>query len=390
MLLDRRHAGAVGLDAAGDLDLARRAARLDAQGDGRKADHDALDQGRAGAAEGLDAAMHDELADRLADLDADGTVGMGGDAVELRDVHGPGIDIEAARALAEGFDRRVDFQFMHNAEIHKTNAARAIRGDFCVGGPAIDDAPIVEHHVVDAIGYDRASIAHDINMSAVNREDAAGDLVRRAGCDPAIAVDRIGLQTPHVEPTTLVAGAADKDAAAANRRTVASSREADEVRADDDAVVGLHVPERERAVDDIDAVAVRPFFLAAGVSRDNVEAVHIDMAAAHLVARQNLHTSGRCHVAQFDPAKAGYGGIVEDRALVRRRVEPDIMNPVIGRQLKTISSGGEGDGSPVTVAAQRLSGRKANGGRIGQAATNHYVMCTLILDCRNQLINRGD
>ena len=161
-------------------------------------------------------------------------------------------------------------------------------------------------------------------MSAVNREDAAGDLVRRAGRDPAIAVDRIGLQPPHVEPPACVAGAADEDAAAANRRAVAAGRKADEVGADDHAVVGLHVPERERAVDDIDAVAVRPVFLAARVGRDDVEAVHVDMAAAHFVARQNPNAAGRRHAAQFDPAEAGHGGVVEDRALVRRGVEPDI------------------------------------------------------------------
>jgi len=70
MLLDRRHAGAIGLDAAGDLDLARRTTRLDAQGNGREEDHDALDQRRAGAAERFDTAVHDKPADRLADLDA--------------------------------------------------------------------------------------------------------------------------------------------------------------------------------------------------------------------------------------------------------------------------------------------------------------------------------
>jgi hypothetical protein len=44
MLLDRGYAGPVRPDAAGDLDLARRAARLDAQPDGGKADDLALDQ----------------------------------------------------------------------------------------------------------------------------------------------------------------------------------------------------------------------------------------------------------------------------------------------------------------------------------------------------------
>jgi hypothetical protein len=70
VLLDRSHTGAIGLDAAADLDLARRTARFDAQGDGGKADHYALDQRRSGAAECLNATVNDEPADRLADLNA--------------------------------------------------------------------------------------------------------------------------------------------------------------------------------------------------------------------------------------------------------------------------------------------------------------------------------
>src|SRR6185437_5307552 len=38
-----------------------------------------------------------------------------------------------------------------------------------------------------------------------------------------------------------------------------------------------------------------------------------------------------------DPAEAGDGGIVEDRALVRRRVARDIVNPVVAKQRKTVA-----------------------------------------------------
>lgn len=51
MLLDRSHASPVGFDAARDLDLPRRTAGLDVEGDGRERDHDALDQRRTGTAE---------------------------------------------------------------------------------------------------------------------------------------------------------------------------------------------------------------------------------------------------------------------------------------------------------------------------------------------------
>src|SRR5665213_4361667 len=129
MLLDRSHASSVGFDATRNLDLARRTAGLDAESDGRERDHDALDQRRTGAAKRLDATVNDEPADRLADLNAYRTVGVRDDAIELREVHGAGIDIEAARALAEGFDRGVDFQFMHDSEVHEADAARTMRGD---------------------------------------------------------------------------------------------------------------------------------------------------------------------------------------------------------------------------------------------------------------------
>lgn len=97
MLFNRANAGAVGLDAAGNLDLACRTAGFDAERDGRRRDNDALDQRGAGAAERLDATVHDELADGLADLDADRAVGVGDDTVKFREVDRAGIDIEAAR-----------------------------------------------------------------------------------------------------------------------------------------------------------------------------------------------------------------------------------------------------------------------------------------------------
>src|SRR6185437_16122906 len=245
MLLDRGHAGAVGFDAAGDFNLACRTAGLDAQSDGGQGDHDPFDQRRPGAAESLDTAVDDQSANRLADLDADRAVRVSNDAVKFRKVHSAGIDIEAACALAKSFDRCVDFEFMHNAEVHETDAAWAMRGDLRFGCPTIHETPVIEDHVVDAVGHDWAAIAHDVDVSAVDREDAAGDLIRSTGRDSAIAVDRIRLQTPHIEPAAFVARAAHENAAASNRCAVAASRETDEVRTDDHAIIGLHVPERE-------------------------------------------------------------------------------------------------------------------------------------------------
>src|SRR5665213_4040035 len=288
--------------------------------------------------------MHDEAADGLADLNADRAVGMGDNAVELREVDRADIPMEAARALTEGLDRRVDLQFMDDAEVDEADAAGAMRGDFRLRGPAIHHAPVVQHHVVDAIGHDRPAIAHHIGIGAVNREHTTGDLIRRARRNAAVAVDRIGLQPPHVEPAGLVAAAADKDAAAANRLAIATRRTADEIGTDPPAGILLHVPERERAVDDVDAVAVWAFFLAASIGRDDIKSIHIDVASAHLVAGENLNAAGRRDAAQFDPPETFDRGVVEDRAFVLGGVQANVVDTVVRRQLKAINTRGESDG----------------------------------------------
>jgi hypothetical protein len=65
MLPDWDYAGAVGLDAAADVDLARRTAGLDTQADRAEAAYDTLDQRRAGAPERLDLPSHDQPTYRL-------------------------------------------------------------------------------------------------------------------------------------------------------------------------------------------------------------------------------------------------------------------------------------------------------------------------------------
>ena len=95
MQFDRVDTFAVGEQSAGNIDLPCGTARLDTEGGRRKLNDDAFDQRVARAAIGFNAAADADLADRLADLDADRAIGMGHDAVELRRVHGPRIDVEA-------------------------------------------------------------------------------------------------------------------------------------------------------------------------------------------------------------------------------------------------------------------------------------------------------
>jgi len=102
--------------------------------------------------------------------------------------------------------------------------------------------------------------------------------------------------------------------------------------------------ECERAVDDVDAIAVRPFLLAASVSRDDVKSIDIDVASAHLVAGEKLNAAGRRDAAQFDPPETFNRGVVEYRALVLGSVQTEVVDTVVGRQLKAVDPCDESDG----------------------------------------------
>ena len=134
--------------------------------------------------------------------------GMSDDALELGRMDCSRIDVEATCALAEGFDWRIHLQHVDGAEIDKTDAARTEKISSHVGGPAVDSAPIVEHHVIGAIGRDGATVAHAVGKSAVNHEDPARNAVRRAGWDTAVAVDgQSGLAAMRPATAAVMSGA---------------------------------------------------------------------------------------------------------------------------------------------------------------------------------------
>src|SRR5262245_9594306 len=213
MLFDGRNAGAMRPEAAADFDFTRRRTGFDAKSHGRKSHHYPFDQRLAGAAEGLNAAMHHDPADRLADLNAHCAVRVGDHAIELGKVHCACVDVETASPETKGFDRSVDSQLIDDPEVYKPDAARTVRREFLIGDPAIDDTPIVQYHVIHAIGHNRAVIPNHVNMGAVDREDSPGDLVRRSGGNLAVAVHRLGVQSSYEKTAPLVTVTAHEDAA---------------------------------------------------------------------------------------------------------------------------------------------------------------------------------
>ena len=78
-------------------------------------------------------------------------------------------------------------------------------------------------------------------------------------------------------------GAADKNPATAHRSAFPAGGDADDVRADYDVVNSLHVPERERAVQNINAVTMWALGFGPRIGRHDVEAIHLDMPRAQHV-----------------------------------------------------------------------------------------------------------
>src|SRR5579872_4070624 len=107
--------------------------------------------------------MHFERTNRLADLDAHRAIGMRDDAVEYGAIDRPCVNVEPAGALPESFYRRLNLEAVDNAEVDEADTARSVGGDFFLGDPAIHRAPVVQHHIVDAIGCHRAAVADDVD-----------------------------------------------------------------------------------------------------------------------------------------------------------------------------------------------------------------------------------
>ena len=114
------YASAVRNQTTCNIYFTRRTTRFDAQGNSGELTT-TPDQG-GHATISLDGDEPDP-ADGLADLNADRPIGVGDNALELRGPDCSGIDIKAARALAECFDRRIDLKHVYSAEIDEPDTA---------------------------------------------------------------------------------------------------------------------------------------------------------------------------------------------------------------------------------------------------------------------------
>ncbi len=313
---------------------------------------------------------------------------MGRHALELREAHRAGVDVEAAGTGTEGLDRCQYLQRVDDVEVHEADAARAVRGQLLLGGPAVHVAPVVQHHVVDAVGHDRAAVAHLVDVRVEDGEHATGDLVRRAFRDAAVAVDRTRIELRHHEAASGKTGAADEDAAAANRCAFAARRQSDQVGADGHALVRLHVPQRERPLQNVDAEADRPVGIRTRVRAHDVQAVDVDMAALHGVSRQELYLPGDSEVGQPHAPQAGDCRVVEDGALVGRRRQLQSADFVVGAELQAVDAIGKLDRCQGAFPVQRLPGCETEGRRILQRAAHDDPADRRVQRRRDQGIDR--
>jgi hypothetical protein len=164
-------------------------------------------------------------------------------------------------------------------------------------------------------------------------------------------------------------------------RTGAPGRKTDKIGADRHVLIGLSVPQSERALEYIDVEIARPVGRGARVGGNDVEAVHLDVAASQFVDCEDLDTARGGNGAQFGLAKARDRGIVEDRALVRGSVETDVANPVVARQLKAIGPRGESDAGLCAGTGQRLARGKPDRRRVGEPAL-HRDLANIAVVCR--------
>ena len=119
---------------------------------------------------------------------------------------------------------------------------------FFFGHPPVNDAPVVERHIINAVRHDGSTIRDAVDVCAVDDENAARELIRRPWRNPPIHVDLFGFESPHIETPAIVACAAHEDAASHDGRAEAPNRDIVEVSRDNDVPVSLRVPNRKSAL----------------------------------------------------------------------------------------------------------------------------------------------
>jgi len=348
----------VRFETAVDLDELSRTAGFDAQRNRRQVLYNAFHQRWPLTPERLDAASHGQCPDRLADLYTHGAVRVRDDPIKLCPLDGPAVDVKSAGALAKGFDRRLHSKVADRAEVDESDAAWPVCSHLFFGGPSVNNSPVIKRHVVRAVRHNRTVVNDGIDEGAINCEYAARDLIRRACGDLSVHIDGFGFEALHVNTPTSVAGAANEYAASKDRSAETPDRDIGEVGGQNGVSIRLHVPKREGALKDRDAVLMRPLLLTTRIRRDDVQSVHLDMAPADFPFRQDLNPADRLDRVKAHPSQIFQRPIVPDGPSFCRRNKLDSADRVIGRELNTVRVLAELQGHPFFEAGTKALSRQ--------------------------------
>jgi hypothetical protein len=238
------------------------------------------------------------------------------------------------------------------------------------------------------VGHDRSVVVHGVDPASVDGEYTAADHVRRTRRNACVAVHGVRLEPRHHQPSARIAGAAHEDAAAEHRLADGARGEPGEIRSDHHVLVVLHVPQRESALHHAHAVTVRALGTLAGVGRDHVQAVDFDMTCANPVTGEDLHLTAGAHVHEAQRAEAREARVVEHRTPLRRGVEPQPADFVVGGEFEAVAVRLEDEARPEVVRDQRLSRREAKRRHLRESSVDGDPPLPCVTKRGEQLLRR--
>ena len=130
---------------------------------------------------------------------------------------------------------------------------------------------------------------------------------------------------------------------------------------DDDTFVGLHVPQRERPLKNVDTEAVRPLAASTRIGSHDVEPLDIDVTAHHRIAYPESAPARSRDSGQPHPTQTLDSRVVENHAFVGRRRETQPADFVGGGELQTVDAIGERNRGALAVTEESLTRSKADG-----------------------------
>ena len=116
----------------------------------------------------------------------------------------------------------------------------------------------------------------------------------------------------------------------------------------------------------------------------------LDVAAAHFVARQQLHHASDGQITQYEPTQLNHLRIIEHNTLARVGIKLQPFDPIIGRELQTLAVAHETQGGSLVEPGQRLTGQQTKCRHVRDRCRYDDISHAPIGNGRLQLNNGGN